>query len=231
MSLRVLVVSADPARAAPVRSEVARVGGEVGHIHPDELEGRAKDLRPPHVVVLDARDSHVDAAELCGVIRASRRLRSAAVLAVVSEHQLAGLEARDEVDDFVAAPYREAELRVRLRRMLAHVNEGPSATAVRMGELMLDPASYDVTVGGARIDLTLKEYELLKHLVTNPGRVFTRDQLLDSVWGYDYVGGTRTVDVHIRRLRAKLGEVGETAIETIRGVGYSFRPPREERGS
>jgi len=227
MSLRVLVVSADLARAGPVCGEIARVGGEVGHLRPDELEQRAEDLRPPHVVVLDARDSAVDAAELCAVIRGSRRLRAAAVLAVVPEQQLAGLEARDEVDDFVAAPYREAELRVRLRRLLARINQAPSATAVRMGELVLDPASYDVTVGGARVDLTLKEYELLKHLMTNPGRVFTRDQLLDRVWGYDYVGGTRTVDVHIRRLRAKLGEIGETAIDTVRGVGYSFRPPRQ----
>jgi DNA-binding response OmpR family regulator len=89
---------------------------------------------------------------------------------------------------------------------------------------VLDPESYEVRVRGACVDLTLKEYELLKHLITHPGRVFTRDQLLSGIWGYEYFGGTRTVDVHIRRLRMKLGEVGERSIDTVRGVGYVFRP-------
>ncbi len=226
MSPRVLVVSADPARADRLRSEAARCGVEVmSHLGPHELE-EASDLRVPHVVILDLRECPVSIAEVCGAIRGNRRLRAAMVLAVIPEHLLAGMDSRDEINDFVAAPYREAELRARLSRMLARVEGAPSATAMRIGALVLDPATYDVTLDGARVDLTLKEYELLKHLATYRGRVFTRDQLLDSVWGYDYVGGTRTVDVHIRRLRAKLGEFGETAIETMRGVGYSLRPPR-----
>ncbi|HUT75728.1 MAG TPA: response regulator transcription factor [Armatimonadota bacterium] len=226
-SPRVLVISADPAPAGQLHDQVVRLGGEVSHLHPGEFESRVSELRPPHVVILDAREATVDLKRLCALIRGRPRLREAAVLAVVPEPQLAGLDT-SALDDFVAAPYPEGELRARLSRLFARVDEAPSASAVRMGELVLDPETYDVTVGGARVDLTLKEYHLLKHLVTHSGRVFTRDQLLDRVWGYDYVGGTRTVDVHIRRLRAKLGDVGETSIDTVRGVGYAFRPPRGE---
>ena len=227
MALRILVVGADPARVGELGNEISRLGGEVSQIPPDEFEDQEWELRAPHAVILDGRDPRVIVARLAGMIRGSRRLRSTVVMAIVPDHHLTSFSLRDEVDDFVVAPLREAELRARLTRLFARIHEAPSATAVVAGELTIDPATYDVTLSGARVDLTLKEYELLKYLVTNPGRVFTRDQLLDSVWGYDYVGGTRTVDVHIRRLRAKLGELGETAIDTVRGVGYSFRPPRQ----
>jgi DNA-binding response OmpR family regulator len=99
---------------------------------------------------------------------------------------------------------------------------------IRSGEVTVDEASYTAKIGGRHLDLTFKEFELLKYLVQHPGRVFTRDQLLQEVWGYDYFGGTRTVDVHVRRLRAKLGPDNETLIGTVRNVGYRFvLPPRE----
>ena len=99
---------------------------------------------------------------------------------------------------------------------------------IRSGGVTVDDSTYTAKLGGRPLDLTFKEFELLKYLVQHPGRVFTREQLLQEVWGYDYFGGTRTVDVHVRRLRAKLGPENETLIGTVRNVGYRFvLPPRE----
>ncbi|UCH33701.1 MAG: response regulator transcription factor [Armatimonadota bacterium] len=228
MSLRVLVISSDPARAGRLHDDVTRVGGDVAHLGPDELEDRAEHVRLPHVIFFDLGDAGVAETELCAAIKGIRRLREVPVLAVVPEQRLPSFNSCADIDDFVSAPYRDAELRARLLRLAARADGAVSATVIRSGDLALDPDSYDVKVRGVRVDLTLKEYELLKSLVTRPGRVFTRDQILNSVWGYDYVGGTRTVDVHIRRLRAKLGDVGRRSIDTIRGVGYAFRPPRTQ---
>jgi DNA-binding response OmpR family regulator len=99
---------------------------------------------------------------------------------------------------------------------------------IRTGEVVVDDAAYTATIGGRMLDLTFKEFELLKYLAQHPGRVFSRDQLLQEVWGYDYFGGTRTVDVHVRRLRAKLGPEHETLIGTVRNVGYRFVLPAKE---
>jgi DNA-binding response OmpR family regulator len=228
MSFRVLLISANGSGALQLRADLSRAGADVERVTPEALDERAGDAGAPHIVVLDLRDRGAQARELIEVVKGSRRLRDALVLAVAAEQQLAAVESCSGVDDFIAAPYREGELRARVRRMAARVETAPSENSVSYGDLTIDPDNYDVTLRGTRVDLTLKEYELLKHLVTHASRVFTRDQLLNSVWGYDYVGGTRTVDVHIRRLRAKLGDIGETSIETIRGVGYAFRPPRAQ---
>jgi DNA-binding response OmpR family regulator len=101
---------------------------------------------------------------------------------------------------------------------------------ISSGELMIDAGGYTARLRGRPLDLTYKEFELLKYLVQHPGRVFTRAQLLQEVWGYDYSGGTRTVDVHVRRLRAKLGPEHEQLIGTVRNVGYRFDPPKDRRG-
>ena len=102
---------------------------------------------------------------------------------------------------------------------------------IRSGEVVVDDASYTAKIGGRSLDLTFKEFELLKYLAQHPGRVFSRQQLLQEVWGYDYFGGTRTVDVHVRRLRAKLGPEHETLIGTVRNVGYRFVIPAAEKTS
>jgi DNA-binding response OmpR family regulator len=121
-----------------------------------------------------------------------------------------------------------AELDARLRLCVGRLAAGdddPETRVIRSGEVTVDEAAYTARVGGRLLDLTYKEFELLKYLAQHPGRVFTRAQLLQEVWGYDYYGGTRTVDVHIRRLRAKLGPEFEQQIGTVRNVGYRFVPP------
>jgi DNA-binding response OmpR family regulator len=124
-------------------------------------------------------------------------------------------------DDFVLLPALPEELVARVR--MAVKRRTPEASdVIRAGELVMDLANYRVSVGGRVVELTYKEYELLRFLMQNPEKVLTREALLKRVWGYDYFGGSRTVDVHIRRLRSKLEDRGHTFIETIRNVGYRF---------
>jgi DNA-binding response OmpR family regulator len=124
--------------------------------------------------------------------------------------------------DFVLSPVDRTELRVRLGRLHSAAPSIADEDLIRFRDLELNTATYQATVGGEPRDLTFMEYELLRFLVENPGRVWSRDQILARVWGYDYFGGSRTVDVHVRRLRAKLGEERSSWITTVRSVGYRF---------
>jgi DNA-binding response OmpR family regulator len=124
----------------------------------------------------------------------------------------------------------ETEARLRLsREKTTHFEQENHPEEISSGELFIDASGYTARLRGVPLDLTYKEFELLKYLVQHPGRVFTRSQLLQEVWGYDYYGGTRTVDVHVRRLRAKLGVEYEQMIGTVRNVGYRFDPPKDRR--
>ena len=126
-------------------------------------------------------------------------------------------------DDFVLEPYRAAEIAARIRRLLQQKIVIKGSDQIIAGSLVIDTAKYEVYNHGTLIELTFKEYELLKFLAGNPGRVFTRDSLLNQVWGSDYFGGDRTVDVHIRRLRGKIETDSQTYIETVRNIGYRFK--------
>ena len=127
------------------------------------------------------------------------------------------------VDDFIVAPLNPAELLARVGQMVFRRNGRGTDQVVRVGELTIDLQSYEVTMAGRRISLTYKEFQLLTLLASNPGRVYSREALLNQVWGYDYLGGTRTVDVHIRRLRSKVEDPDHLFVETIWNVGYRFR--------
>ncbi|MGL5867367.1 MAG: winged helix-turn-helix domain-containing protein [Dermatophilaceae bacterium] len=176
------------------------------------------------VVLVDARRELAMAKSLCRVICTTGA--SSPLIVVVTEGGLAGLTSEWGVDDVVldTAGPGEVEARLRLamgRQLESAEEEGGPITA---GSLVIDEATYSVRLRGRLLDLTYKEFELLKYLAQHPGRVFTRSQLLQEVWGYDYFGGTRTVDVHVRRLRAKLGTDYEVLIGTVRNVGYRFVP-------
>ncbi|MEZ5321340.1 MAG: response regulator transcription factor [Microthrixaceae bacterium] len=164
---------------------------------------------------------------------------SVPVLFLVGGAQIGDLaEHHSLFDDFCVTPFHPVELEARLRRLLhrrRHDTTGPVPASpsdlddpeiVRYGPLVLNVETYQATVDGEPLDLTYMEYELLKFLAQSPGRVFTRESLLSQVWGYDYFGGARTVDVHVRRLRAKLGEQHATLISTVRSVGYRLGESR-----
>jgi len=190
------------------------------------------DLKTEHLSVVAVADLSrlspeallVDAAENPGqalaVLRALREGRvTAPSLVVVERRDLERFPWEEVADDLLFPGAPEAEIRIRLAMLRRRAGSGEGST-VRLGPLLLDRDSYRVTVQGTPLDLTYKEFELLRFLAERPGRVFTRPALLREVWGYDFYGGTRTVDVHVRRLRAKLGPEHEALIETVRGVGY-----------
>jgi DNA-binding response OmpR family regulator len=172
------------------------------------------------VVIVDARTDLVAARGLCQVLHTAAR--SIPVVAVVTEGGLTAVDPRWGIDEIMLPGAGAAEIDMRLRLLVGRrhgVDRRDDHDTISLGALMMNVGTYTARLQGRPILLTYKEFELLKYLTRNPGRVFTRQQLLDEVWGYDYFGGTRTVDVHIRRLRAKLG-VYQSLIGTVRNVGY-----------
>lgn len=178
------------------------------------------------VVVADVEGGSDAAWALCRGLRKGDG-SMVPLLLLLSGSQLSELELRDELyDDFCLTPFHPRELEARLRHLLWHRGGGTKPDMVEYGPLVLNLETYQATSEGRPLDLTYMEYELLKFLAQNPGKVFTREMLLSRVWGYEYYGGARTVDVHIRRLRAKLGEEQANLIQTVRSVGYRFGQSR-----
>jgi DNA-binding response OmpR family regulator len=175
-------------------------------------------------ILVDARHDLMSARQLCQLLR--RAGPQAPVFALMTEGGLAAVTAEWGADDVVLCSAGPAEFEARLRLAIGRQASAVPTTPdeIRSGELSIDEATYTARLRARVLDLTFKEFELLKFLAQHPGRVFTRAHLLQEVWGYDYFGGTRTVDVHVRRLRAKLGAEHESLIGTVRNVGYRFVP-------
>jgi DNA-binding response OmpR family regulator len=171
----------------------------------------------PDVLVLDAEENPPHAFRLLSTLAATDLL--VPVVVVVGRSDLDRFAWSEVADEFLYAGAPEQEIRTRFAMLRRRLGGGPDST-VRLGALSVNVETYQVTVAGRPLDLTYKEFELLRFLAERPGRVFSRAALLQEVWGYDFYGGTRTVDVHVRRLRAKLGAEHEHLIETVRGVGY-----------
>jgi DNA-binding response OmpR family regulator len=172
-------------------------------------------------------DEQPDAAfALCRSLR-KRDVPFSPLLLLLSAQQLGALELREDLfDDFCATPCDPRELEARLSHLFWRTGRGLRPELVEYGPLVLNLETYQASVASRPLSLTFMEYELLKFLATHPGKVFTRETLLSRVWGYEYYGGARTVDVHIRRLRAKLGEEHANLIATVRSVGYRFGQSR-----
>ncbi|OGO15049.1 MAG: hypothetical protein A2Z02_03420, partial [Chloroflexi bacterium RBG_16_48_7] len=147
--------------------------------------------------------------------------RKVPVIAVIPFHLVELLVSRPEINDFIAKPVDPLEMEVRARRCLKLVGTG--SEIIKSGDMVIDLAQAEVYISGKPVELTFKEYELLKFLATNKNRVYKRETLLNELWGYDYFGGDRTVDVHIRRLRSKIEDADHTFIETVRNMGYKFK--------
>ena len=181
------------------------------------------------VILIDARRELASARSFTRILDAI--MVRVPVVAVLTEGGLVALSAEWTVDDIVLDTAGPAELDARLRLAVERKNSAVDALPeqVDIGDLTIDETTYTARLSGAALDLTYKEFELLKFLAQHPGRVFTRSHLVQEVWGYDYFGGTRTVDVHVRRLRAKLGPEHESMIGTVRNVGYKFVRPAAEQ--
>jgi DNA-binding response OmpR family regulator len=177
---------------------------------------------PEHdLVFLDARTDLASAKAMARILISTGL--SAPLVVILSEGGLAAMNQEWGSSDIILHSAGPAEIEVRIRLAIAKYRAEQEVGSIVSSGVVIDESSYSAKVQGKPLDLTYKEFELLKFLAQHPGRVFSRDQLLSEVWGYDYFGGSRTVDVHIRRLRAKLGDL-ESLISTVRNVGYRFNP-------
>jgi DNA-binding response OmpR family regulator len=217
--VKVLLITLEPERAASepespaaalrdLGCDVRAFGFDLG-FDEDDL---AKD--PPQVLMLDARERLEMAYSTLKTLRDLPPLQGTPVVVAVTTQRLSSLDFRAG-DDFILVPVVPAELYARLRQLSA-------ADRIKVGELEIDTSGYEAFVRDRKLDLTHQEFELLKFLALNRNKVWTREQLLSKVWGYRYFGGTRTVDIHVRRLRAKLGSPADAMIETVRNVGYKL---------
>jgi two-component system alkaline phosphatase synthesis response regulator PhoP len=180
---------------------------------------QALDSEKPEILLLEISES-LPRPETWELIRKLKRERKLPVIALIERQIIVKIEPSPDIDDFLVTPFDSEELIFRINRILGKKHES-STKQIKGRELVVDPDTCEVTVEGSKVDLTFKEYELLKLLAGNKGHVFTREVLLDKIWGYDYFGGDRTVDVHIRRLRSKI-EHTYVYIETVRNIGYKF---------
>ena len=177
------------------------------------------------LIFVDARQDLASAKSLCKILNTTGI--NVPLVLVLTEGGLTAVSADWGVDDVILSTAGPAEVDARIRLVIDRLAKGSSSSKIQASGVVIDEASYSAKVHGRPLDLTFKEFELLRFLATHPSRVFTREQLLSEVWGYDYFGGTRTVDVHVRRLRAKLGDL-ESLIGTVRNVGYRFNVYEDE---
>jgi DNA-binding response OmpR family regulator len=216
------LLTSHPQQRSALTAELQSLGHSVVVTDRAALAEATPEGRPPNLVIVDI-DSQGTAA--VDVLREREDTRTIPVLGVATEQALDGtaLLVKSRVSDFIVRPYSVAELDARVKGSLWEHRLGSGAETIQVGGLVIDTTSFEVSIEGQPIDLTYREYELLRFLASNRRRVFTRGDLLRRVWGYDYLGGTRTVDVHVRRVRAKLGPEHGRVIETVRNVGYKFR--------
>jgi two-component system, OmpR family, alkaline phosphatase synthesis response regulator PhoP len=224
---RILIVEDEPHIVELVRYNLVQEGFQVSVAYDgsEALQKAKQDC--PDLVILDLMLPYVDGLEVC---RHLRRESAVPILMLTAkdgeQHRVVGLEMG--ADDYVTKPFSPPELVARVRAILRRTNREaprPGGTPLRVGGLVLDPTTHEVTLNDRLIELTTKEFDLLQLLLGHPSRVFTRDFLLEHIWGYDYFGSTRTVDMHISRLREKIEDDPNhpTYITTVRGVGYKLK--------
>lgn len=220
--INIAVASADRKFSRELRLQIIGFGYRPWMADPEEplleqLQDRGADL-----LLLDFTAPPSDAEALLRQIKRNPELKHLAVVAMVDARDSVALDFSIGLEDFIVKSDSFEELETRIKFVLWRLSKVDSKDTVKAGALVMNLASYQVSVKGQKIELTYKEYELLRFLLTHRGRVFSRDALLRHVWGEEYLGGTRTVDVHIRRLRAKIGTEFDELIQTVRNVGYKF---------
>ena len=220
---RVLLITDDWDRKQPLKAELLGCGVTVTPLASAELF-KEECLAPRRidVVVIDLERCATEGARLCQAVKRELPLKELPLLLLLTEEQLGGVDFSWGLDDYLTLPVSAKRLAERLNFLMWKLHRVQPKNGFSLGGLRIDFERYEVHVHGAPVDLTYKEFELLRFLAVHRGKAFTREALLNQVWGYDYYGGTRTVDVHIRRLRSKIEVDGASYIETVRNVGYKF---------
>ena len=218
---RLLVIARESRVLTALCDELARSGFSCSNASfNDEVTGLVANQSPD--LILIEVNSHLPDSETRQLIKGIKQDTSLPIIALVPRENLSIIEGFLEVDDFIPSPYDASELVVRVKRLLNRTRRVHSGELISCGSLVIDLDRCEVTIDDKTIELTFKEYELLKLMAANRGRVYTRETLLNKIWGYDYYGGARTVDTHIRRLRSKTEDAQNSFIETVRNVGYRF---------
>ena len=227
-----MIICAEPELAAGERDSIPTVLADLGchtvlgRFDLGGLDEEALLRSPPNVVVVEAGDDLLRAQRSIKKLRGGGVLADTPVLLALTLPRLPALDFSTGFDDFVLLPLVPAELYARLRQLDWKTATFGSEEVLKIDDLVIDIAGHEAMVNGRRLPLTHQEFELLRFLAQHRGRVFSRDQLLERVWGYSYGGGTRTVDIHIRRVRAKMGVHAGSLVETVRNVGYKMRGAR-----
>jgi two-component system alkaline phosphatase synthesis response regulator PhoP len=222
---KILLISKDAKKGRKIAGELSAHNLVCNHIPPDETVDEAIADRAPDLIILALEDPTA-ASSIIDMIRDLGRERPIPILALMPKDALQkNGDIPFMVNDFVIEPWKTEEIVLRIEKALKETYAVESKDLIRIGNLVIDLARREVALDGKTLSLTFTEYELLIFLAANSGRVFTREALLNKIWGYDYYGGDRTVDVHIRRLRAKIEWGKHPFIETVRGTGYRFKKP------
>ena len=217
---RVTLITADPVLADAVGPPLARAGLEFVTLAAFDETTEPDPAAAPDVLCLDLRGTRPPHRSPF-----QEPWSRAFALGVVTPEQVPALDPALGLDDFITAPLYPPEFVARVQQILWRHGRSAAGKTLAAGDLVMDLTTYQVFEGGHPVTLTYKEYELLRFLMTHAGTVYSREQLLNRVWGYNYYGGSRTVDVHVRRLRSKLERGGQVYIETVRNVGYRFGQP------
>lgn len=220
---KVLIVTETDEDTSELYSELARKGFvySIAHAQNGVIEQITDEA--PDLVVLEI-DRRPNSSSIWEIAQKIKQAKPLPVIALVNKETIGNLNTNLKlVDDFILQPGDASELLLRVKRLIEDNGSTDKSELIECGDLVIDLASCEVTLNERLIELTFKEYELLRFLAVHPGRVYTRDSLLSKVWGYDYFGGDRTVDVHIRRLRSKIEDASHTFIETVRNIGYRFK--------
>ncbi|OGW83314.1 MAG: hypothetical protein A3C47_00320 [Omnitrophica bacterium RIFCSPHIGHO2_02_FULL_51_18] len=178
--------------------------------------------KEPDLIVMNPKSSYLEIMDVYYGIKKESRTEDIPIVVMMDEAEMKHADLPSGVHEVLYRPLRPAEAVVRIKNLLKRVHKVDQKNLIQRGKLTIDVSKYEVRVGEKKIDLTFTEFELLKFLCSHSGTVFTREVLLNKVWGYEYYGGTRTVDVHIRRLRSKIEGKSSTFIETVRNIGYKF---------
>jgi len=218
----ILLVTNEMDRVRDLSAGLSRMGFScTACIYADDvIQQDARQLFNAVLIDISSISTHGDSAWKW--FRKLKLRRLLPVIALVSSSTL-HLVLEQGFEDFVIKPWNLDELSARIRRAISETTRPDRDMVIKVGDLTIDPVRCEVELAGRLLALTFKEYELLKLLATNEGKVFTRESLLNEIWGYDYYGGDRTVDVHIRRLRSKIEDSAHSFIETVRNIGYKFK--------
>jgi DNA-binding response OmpR family regulator len=220
--LRLLMIARETGELAQLRSRMAGSGFACAIVpHGGEIAEEIATYRPD--LVLLEIDGSLPDNEMQEIVRGLKEGGHLPVIALLPRDMLGSLNGNIDIDDFITSPGDGQELVLRAKRLLSKTRNIEEGELVQCDGLLIDLARCEVTLEGRIVELTFKEYELLKFLASHRGRVYSREALLNQVWGYDYYGGDRTVDVHVRRLRSKIEDAKHSFIETVRNIGYRFK--------